>query len=280
MHSMVSKRKVTMSSAVLIFTVFVVVMGCAWYFGQTRLIFPATRVIDRTPASEPFRWEYEEVFLDVAGNRTHAWFVPLEGATMTVLFSHGNAGNIAGRLESIQLLRSMGFSVLAYDYGGYGRSTGGASEQRVYHDVEAAWAYLTEIRGIAPSRIVLFGRSMGGAATAYLAARVTPAAVVLESTFCSIPAVVRDMPLGWFLAGGIRHRFPTIDRVPLIRAPLLVIHSREDTLIPFKHGQSIFKAAREPKTFLEIRGNHDMGFVESMEPYKQGWKAFFAGLPQ
>ena len=276
---MASKQKVTMWSALAILVVLLTGVVCAWYFGQTRLIFPATRTIDRTPASEPFCWDYEEVFLDVAGRKTHAWFVPLHGASMTVLFSHGNAGNIAGRLESIQLLRSMGFSVLAYDYGGYGLSTGGASEQRVYRDVEAAWAYLTETRGIEPSRIVLFGRSLGGAATAYLAARVTPAAVVLESTFCSIPAVVRDMPLGRFLAKGIRHRFPTIDRVPLIRAPLLVIHSREDSLIPFKHGKAIFDAAPEPKTFLEIRGDHDMGFVESMDAYKQGWQAFFAGLP-
>lgn len=268
-----------MWSVIVILFVFFVGMECIWYFGQTRLIFPSTRVIDRTPASAPFCWDYEEVFFNVDGEKTHAWFVPLDGAERTVLFSHGNAGNIAGRLESMQLLRSMGFSVLAYDYGGYGRSTGSASEQRVYRDVEAAWAYLTETRHSAPSEIVLFGRSLGGAATAYLASRVTPAAVVLESTFCSIPAVVRDMPLGRFFAKGVRHRFPTIDRVPLIRAPLLVIHSREDTLIPFKHGQAIFDAARGPKTFLEIRGDHDMGFVESMEPYKQGWKAFFDRLP-
>jgi len=224
-----------MWSVVFVSLLFLAAFGCAWYFGQTRLIFPATRLIDRTPASAPFCWEYEEVFFDVDGEKTHAWFVPLEGATMTVLFSHGNAGNIAGRLESMQLLRSMGFSVLAYDYGGYGRSTGSASEQRIYRDVEATWSYLTETRNIAPSEIVLFGRSLGGAATAYLASRVTPAAVVLESTFCSIPAVVRDMPLGRVLEKGIRYRFPTIDRVPLIRAPLLVIHSPEDSLIPFKH---------------------------------------------
>lgn len=267
-----------MFSILALVLVVAVLLLTAGYLAQTRIIFPATREIDRTPASAPFNWEFEEIFLEVDGEKTHAWFIPLEGSRKTVLFSHGNAGNIAGRLESVQLLRSMGFSVLAYDYGGYGLSTGSASEQRVYADVDAMWKYLTEKRRLSPDEIVLFGRSLGGAATAYLASHVTPAAVVLESTFCSIPDVVRDMPFGWILAKGIRHRFPTVDRVPLIWAPLLIIHSREDTLIPFKHGQAIFDAANEPKTFLQIRGDHDMGFVESVDGYKQGWKHFFDTL--
>lgn len=185
---------------------------------------------------------------------------------------------MADRLESIQLLRTMGFSVLAYDYGGYGRSTGRPSEQRIYADAEAAWKYLTEDRGIAPERILLFGRSLGGAATAYLASRVKPAAVVLESTFCSLPAVVRDMPFGNFMAKGIRHSFPTLERVPYFQAPLLVIHSPEDTLIPYKHGKAIYEAAKPPKMFLEIRGNHNDGFVLSMDAYLAGWKRFLSAF--
>lgn len=245
---------------------------------QERLIFPATRNIYRTPSSSPFNWNFEELFLDVNGERTHAWFIPLEGADTTVLFSHGNAGNIADRLESIQLLRSLGFSVLAYDYGGYGRSTGKPSEQRIYADADAAWKYLTEHRGIPPSTILLFGRSLGGAATAYLASRVKPAAVVLESTFCSLPAVVRDMPFGNFMAKGIRHQFPTLDRVSHFQAPLLIIHSPEDTLIPYKHGKAIYEAAKPPKMFLEIRGDHNDGFVLSMDDYVAGWKRFLSAF--
>lgn len=244
------------------------------YLFQEKVIFPATAIIDRTPSSEPFNWKYEEIYLEVDDERTCAWYIPLEGADKTVLFSHGNAGNLAGRLESIQLLRSMGFSVLAYDYGGYGLSTGRPSERRIYEDVDAAWKYLTEDRGIDPATIILFGRSLGGAATAYLASRVKPGAVVLESTFTSLPDVVRDMPLGRFLSKGIRHHFPTLDRVPSIQVPLLVVHSREDTLIPYKHGVAIFEAAAEPKQFLEIRGDHNMGFVQSMEDYAAGWKRF------
>ena len=250
---------------------------CA-YWAQTFLIFPATRAIYRTPASHPFNWEYEEFFVEVRGERTHGWFIPLENARATVLFSHGNAGNIADRLESIQLLRRLGFSVVAYDYGGYGKSTGRPSEKRVYADIEAVWVYVTEERGLAPGEIVLFGRSLGGAATAHLASRVRPKAVVLESTFTSIPDVVRDMPLGRILARGIRHRFPNLERMPHIRVPLLIVHSPDDTLIPFKHGKALFENANPPKEFLEIRGDHNDGFVLSMDIYLAGWEQFLASL--
>lgn len=269
------KWKHSMWSFVLLLPVLAVLLLFFGYIFQEKVLFPATSGIDRTPASPPFNWAYEEVFLEVGGEKTHGWFIPLEEAGKTVLFSHGNAGNIAGRLESIQLLRSMGFSVFAYDYGGYGVSTGRPSEQRICADVEAAWNYLTVDRGISPAEIVLFGRSLGGAATAYLASNVVPAAVILESTFTSLPGVVRDMPLGKFPSKGIRHQFPTLERVRDIHAPLLVVHSKEDTLIPFKHGQAIFEAANTPKEFLEIRGDHNMGFVQSMDDYVAGWKRFF-----
>jgi fermentation-respiration switch protein FrsA (DUF1100 family) len=235
-------------------------------------VFPATRDIYRDPSA--FGWDFEEVWLEVDRGRSHAWHIPLEGARATVLFSHGNAGNMADRLESISLLRGLGFSVLAYDYGGYGRSTGRPSEQRCYADIRAAWRYLTEGRGIAPSQIVLFGRSLGGAVTCELAAEVQPAAVVLESTFTSIPDVAGDLLP--FLPARllVRARFTNLDKVGRFRSPLLYVHSRDDTLIPFHHGEKLFAAAREPKTFLEIRGDHNEGFVVSMEPYLAGWRAF------
>jgi uncharacterized protein len=195
-----------------------------------------------------------------------------------VLFSHGNAGNIADRLESIGLLRRLGFSVLAYDYGGYGLSSGKPSEQRIYADATAMWDYLTKTRGIGPERIIIFGRSLGGAASAYLASRLTPAAVVLESTFCSMPDVVRDLFLGKFLARGIRHQFPTLERMRDIHAPILIVHSPEDTLIPYKHGLAIFESANPPKEFLQIHGDHSTGFVLSMEEYLAGWQKFLDNL--
>lgn len=248
------------------------------YFGQDHLIFPATRSIYRVPTDPPFCWAYEDVYIKVGRHTTHGWFVPLENARGTVLFSHGNAGNIADRLESIQLLRRLGFSVLVYDYGGYGKSTGRPSEKRIYADVEAMWRHLLVERSIPPEKIVVFGRSLGGAAAAHLSAKVRPAAVVLESTFLSIPHVAREMPGGFLLSQLIRHRFPTYEKVQNITAPLLVIHSPEDSLIPFKHGQQLFVHAPGPKQFLTIHGDHNDGFVRSMEAYLAGWDHFLSPL--
>lgn len=243
---------------------------------QHWIIFPATREIYRTPAD--FGWEYEELLLDVGNERTHGWFIPLENARGVILFSHGNAGNIADRLESIELLRRLGFSVMAYDYGGYGRSTGRVSEERCYADIRAVWRELTETRGVPPERIVLFGRSLGGAVTADLAREVQPAAVVLESTFLSVPDMAREifpfLPARWIVS----IRFANKDKVADIHAPLLIVHSPDDRVIPYRHGKELFARSRAPKRFLEIRGDHNEGFALSMDAYLQGWEDFLAPI--
>lgn len=262
--------------------VVLMVMGVAVlaYLGQGKLIFPATRHLYRTPADPPFNWNYEDLFVAVGDEKSHAWFIPHEDARATVLFSHGNAGNIADRLESAHIFRRLGLSVLLYDYGGYGQSTGRPSERRLYADVEAMWRYLVEERGVAPGEIIIFGRSLGGAAAAHLGARQPDAAaVVLESTFSSIPDVARDiMPLGRLLALGVRHRLPTIEKIADIQAPLLIIHSPDDTLIPYAHGRRLYEAATAPKTFLDIHGDHNDGFVLSMDIYLDGWERFLDSL--
>ncbi len=254
---------------------YALLIALGWGF-QERLIFQTSRDLYRDPSF--YGWPFEEVLVPAAGGRTHAWFLPLEQARGVVIFSHGNAGNIADRLESIDLLRSLGFSVLAYDYGGYGRSTGAPSEQRCYADIEAMWRFLTEAKGIPADKIVLFGRSLGGGATAHLAARVRPAAVVLESTFLSMPAVAQDV-YPWFPARWIvRHRFPNQENIRRVTAPLMIVHSREDRIVPFRHGLGLYEAANEPKTFLEIRGAHQNGFAASKDIYLKGWEDFLAPI--
>jgi len=243
------------------------------YLMQDRILYPASRDIYRDPSA--YGWAFDDITLPVNGEETHAWFVPLEGARGTVLFSHGNAGNIADRLESIGLLRELGFSVLAYDYGGYGKSTGRTSEDRVYADIRAMWGYLTETRGKAPEEIVLFGRSMGGGATLQLATETTPAAVILESTYLSTVAVARGMFLLRFMPLDllVRDRYDNESKIQDITAPVLIIHSPDDEIIPYHHGQRLYELAPEPKQFLEIHGGHNTGFVDSAN-YRPGWEAF------
>jgi len=246
------------------------------FFFQTWIIFPATRELYRNPGD--FGLDFEEIVLPVAGYSTHGWFVPLEKARGVALFSHGNAGNMADRIESILLLRSMGFSVLAYDYGGYGRSTGRVGEQRCYEDAEAMWRYLTETRGIPPNKILIFGRSLGGAVSADLASKVTPAALVLESTFLSTVDIARGS-FPWLPAGLIlRHRFASKDKVARISCPVMVVHSPEDSLVPYAHGRRLFDLLTAPKQFLEIHGDHNDGFVLSEREYRAGWERFLAPI--
>ena len=248
----------------------------ALYFLQGFLIFPASPGMDRTPADMGL--PFETIMREVDGFQTHAWWVPLEGHRGVALFSHGNAGNLAGRLESIQLLRSFGFSVLAYDYGGYGLSTGKPSERRCYADIRSMWDFLVNERGVPASEILLFGRSLGAGPTAELARDVEPGAVILESAFLSVPDIARRTrlfrPLTWL----IRHRFANKNKVASITAPLLIVHSPEDEIIPYAHGRELFERANEPKTFLAIRGDHNLGFVISEAAYRKGWEAFLTPI--
>lgn len=248
----------------------------AWLF-QARLLYLPSAIVEATPADRGMA--YEEVSLETTdGVRLAAWHVPAEPARGTLLFLHGNAGNISHRLESIAQFRELGLSVLIVDYRGYGRSEGRPSEAGTARDARAAWSYLVEQRGIPPERIVIFGRSLGAAVAAELARGRSPAAVVLESPFTSVPdmaqAVYPFLPARWLA----RIRYPTVEYVREIQAPVLVIHSEEDEIIPFAHGRAVHAAARDPKRLLRIRGGHNTGFLESDESYRAGIDDFLTGM--
>ena len=247
-----------------------------FYFAQRPMLFQTDRTLTLDPST--YNWAFENILLDVDGRKTHGWFIPRDNARGVVLFSHGNAGNISGRLESVGLLRSMGFSVLVYDYGGYGNSTGNASEKRCYADARAMWKWLTETKGVPADKILLFGRSLGGAVTCDLAAGVTPRAVVMESTFLSVP----DVAAGTFPWLPVRllasYRFASVSKIAKIHVPLLMMHSPDDEMIPYAHGLKLFELANEPKTFVEIHGDHNNGFALSKDVYLPGWTKFIDPL--
>ena len=218
---------------------------------------------------------YEDVALQTVDDiRLHAWFIPAENPRATVLFCHGNAGNISHRLDSIRLLHSLGLQVLIFDYRGYGKSEGRPSEKGTYRDVDAAWHYLREVRGLTEAGIIIFGRSLGAAVAADLASRTRPAAVILESAFTSVP----DMAAGiypWLPVRLLsRYRYDNLGKVARIARPLLLVHSRQDEIIPFAHGERLFGRAREPKQFLELTGGHNDAFQSSRKAYTHGLKSF------
>ena len=262
-------------AALACYAVFVLVV----YMMQARMLYLADvpgRSLERTPAD--IGAEYHDVSINTVDRvRLHGWYIPGD-SDRVLLFFHGNAGNISHRLESIRQFLQLGLSVLIIDYRGYGQSEGRTTEQGIYRDAEAAWRYLTENQDISESRIVVFGRSMGASAAAYLAVQHRPLALIIESSFTSVPDIAGEyypwLPVRWLS----RLRHSARDFVRQARSPVLVIHSRDDEIVPFHHGEAIYAAAGEPRTFLEIRGTHNDAFLRDEQNYLAGLRSFLDGL--
>jgi fermentation-respiration switch protein FrsA (DUF1100 family) len=221
--------------------------------------------------------EFESVHFEAEdGVKLHGWFIPADDAKGVVLFCHGNAGNISHRLDSIKIFHRLGLDVFIFDYRGYGQSEGSPTEEGTYQDAEAAWRYLTETRQVEPSQVIIFGRSLGGAVAAWLAQSHQPGALILESTFTSLPEAAAShypyLPLRFLL----RFQYPTAEYLARIDCPVLIVHSRNDEIMPFSHGQRLFEMAGEPKEWLEISGTHNEGFITSGKLYEQGLEAFIS----
>lgn len=240
---------------------------------QARLIYFPTARIEATPADIGLR--YETVQLETVDRiKLSGWFVPADQAAGVILFFHGNAGNISHRLESIARFHRLGLDVFIIDYRGYGQSEGTPTEQGTYLDGLAAWHYLVNDRQFPPEQVIIFGRSLGGAVGAWLAQQHKPGAIILESTFTSVPDLAAKHYPILPVRRLARIHYDTLSRIPAIACPILVVHSPGDEIIPYEHGQQLFAAAQEPKAFLELRGGHNEGFIISGETYEQGLAAF------
>lgn len=252
------------------------------YFLQERLVFlphMPGRTLDATP--ETIGLAFEDAWIETQdGERLHGWFIPARDARGSVLFFHGNAGNISHRLESIHIFNRLALNVLIVDYRGYGQSSGEVNEEGTYRDAQAAWDYLVDQRGIPADQVLVFGRSLGAAVGAWLASQagVEPAGVIIESSFSSGLDMGRRLYPVLPVRLITRINYPVKEYVTRIRAPLLVVHSRDDEIIPFDMGQTIFAAANEPKTFFEMGGDHNAGFWISRERYIPALNAFLAGI--
>lgn len=246
------------------------------YLAQARLMFQPNfggRSLDATPDSAGL--QFENVGIETAdGERLHGWWIPHPTPRASLLFSHGNAGNISHRLDSVEIFHDLGLNVLIYDYRGYGRSTGRPSEPGLYRDAEAALDWMAGTKNIPADEIVLFGRSMGAAVSAHFARKRPPACLILESAFTSVPD--RAAELYWWLP--IRRLLHldmnTREHVSGTDTPTLVIHSRDDEIIPFEHGRRLTEAAGDNADLLEISGGHNTGFIDSRETYVEGLNRF------
>ena len=251
-----------------------------------RFIFFPDPTLRATPAD--FSLQYEDVrFVAPDGVRLHGWWIPGRREE-TLLWFHGNAGNISDRLDNLRLLHEhVGVGVFLFDYRQYGRSEGTASEAGLYADARGALAYLRNRADVAQDRIVYFGRSLGSAVAIDLATTELPWGLILESPLTSLADMARRLlpgPLTAMIPAG----FENLRNIPGIRSPTLFIHGDRDTIVPYEQGRRLFDAASPPKFFFTLRGAghndtyviggrryfaHIRNFIERLDEYRANRKS-------
>ncbi|WP_221249803.1 alpha/beta hydrolase [Desulfuromonas versatilis] len=239
------------------------------------VFFPEAHLV-ATPAL--YDLPFEEVFYPTADGETiHGWLVPGDPERPLVLFCHGNAGNISHRLDNLRLFhRLLGLSVFIFDYRGYGKSSGKASEEGTYADARGALAWLQQ-RGWQPQRMIYFGRSLGAGVAVQLALEQPPGALVLETPFPSIAAMGwRHNPILYLLLGwALDARYDSFNKLARIHVPLLMFQGDRDHIVPEKMARGLFERANQPKTFHLIRGaGHNDTYEAGGEAYWQQWREF------
>ena len=266
--------------AVLLLVVYASARVYGIWSNQRESIFEPAAVLQTSPARLGAPFEELRIPSGSGAERgdLHAWWIPAEKPDApTVLYLHGNFRNISYNLENALRYRALGSNLLLVDYRGYGKSTGGKpSEAKVYEDAEAAWQYLVKQRGVKPQQLFIYGHSLGGAVAIDLALRHPEAAgLITESTFTSMQAM-GELKYDFFPAGLLlNQRFESLQKIPQLKIPLLLVHGTWDQKVPVGMAQQLFEAAPQPKTLVMIEGgehsnNAAVGWVE----YRDAVSAF------
>ena len=222
---------------------------------ENKIIFHPSKHPEGIWDPSPFNVQVEDIFFKSEdGTKLHGWYIPSSNARATLLWFHGNAGNLTHRLDNIQRLKDLRLNIFIFDYRGYGKSDGTPSEAGIYADSQAAYDVLVAEKNISPQKMFLFGRSLGGICAVEVAANNPAAGLILESVFTS----ARDMaskvspllPIGW----AIQSKFDAMRNVPHLKLPKLFLHGTKDEIVPYEFGRKLFDAAVEPKEFYDIEG--------------------------
>ena len=251
-----------------------VFMLLRWF--ENSQVFHPGRTMDASGAE--LKRPFENVFFKSPdGVELNGWFYPADPnsthAKIAVLVCHGNAGNISDRLELYRPLLAAGAAVFAFDYRGFGLSKGRPSEEGTYRDAQAAYQWLRQ-KGFAGSNIIAYGESLGGGIASELCLREETGGLILQSTFTSIPDVGAELypwlPVRWIST----IKYDTHSKLPKLKIPVLVMHSRDDDLIAFGHSQKNLAVANEPKFFCELKGEHNGG-VWSLPEFREAIEKLF-----
>ena len=275
---MLSEYKKIFYTALSLCVIILFVINAYLYIKQPNMVFYPSNDVDVSPSD--WGLSFENVSLKTINNQNiSGWFLPHSQAKKTVLFFHGNGGNISHRGDSLYIFHKLKLNILIIDYIGYGDSEGSPSELGLYQSADAAWQYLVSYKKIKPENIIIFGRSLGGAVAVDLALRVKAGGLILESTFSSVRDVV-DIAFPIFSPFiYLRYSFDSFSKIKNISIPTLVIHSPDDGVIPFELGVKLFKGLNTEKDFLQISGGHNDGFMQSVSTYMPSIRSFSQSLP-
>jgi len=254
-------------------------LGLVLYFMQSSFLYSPVKEVTYTP--EELDLDFDQVtFKTSDGLKLSGWYIPARNATFTVLFCHGNAGNMMHRLDSINLFNNMNLNCFIFDYRGYGASEGTPTEAGIYLDAKAAYRWLTSHKKVPREKIIIFGRSLGGSIAAHLAQKARAGSLVIESAFTSYVDIGRKfypyMPVRYFA----RFNYNTAEYIKNVHIPVMIIHSRNDEVVPFEFALELYETVEGPKKFVEIWGSHNDGFLICSDTYNKAWKDWMSFLTE
>ncbi|MFH1062713.1 MAG: alpha/beta hydrolase [Candidatus Omnitrophota bacterium] len=234
----------------------------ARYLENKSLYYPVGEIFD-TP--EDINLEYENVFFYSEDKvKLNAWLIKAKNPRATIIFCHGNGGNISHRLDKIDFFYNLEVNLFIFDYRGYGQSQGKPSENGLYQDVQAAYKFIKDKQLGVP--IILYGESLGGAIAIDLAAKSDFAVdgLILEGAFNNVKDMAKLIyPL--LPAGLLKTKFDSIAKIAKIKVPKLHFHGKADDIVPIALGRKLFAAGNSPKKFITLEGSHNDCFFISQD---------------
>jgi len=264
--------------------IIIIAIAIAWMameilqkFERINTFFPES---DFDASTEDFSTGLEDIYFEAKdGTKLHGWFLPAPESRSILIFAHGNAGNISHRIQKIQLLNKIGISVFIFDYRGYGKSFGKPTEKGMYRDIAGAVSLVKGRLRSPADKLIFYGESLGGAAVIdYLYEYPEDqkhSLVILEGTFTS--AVDMAKIIYPFIPSFIvRTRLDNASKIAHLKAPLLILHSTNDPVVPYKFGQKLYDLAGVPKKIVALSGGHCTAFAEETDLYLVSIRDFVA----
>ncbi|MFO1258917.1 MAG: alpha/beta hydrolase [Gammaproteobacteria bacterium] len=226
-----------------------------WYVGMMILVYFGSNALIYHPPKSTYQDGPKIIKLNSGRKQISAIYLNNINSKYTLLFSHGNAEDLGGVYPFLNALYEQGYSVLGYDYQGYGTSEGSPSEGNTYSDISAAYHYLTDVEKISPERIIVFGRSLGSGPSVELASSFPVGGLILEAPFVTAFRVMTRIPL--FPVDKYRN----IAKIRHVKVPILIMHGTQDEVIPFWHGKLLSTLTQKPVQFYSIEGGHHNDLV-------------------